>query len=259
MKRKLQGLICIVIFILFITTGCNKETKVAEDLQETPKDEVQIQEELQIDQEALQIDTNRIEEDVKEEKSAEVLPTENIPPAEAEKQKEEQKIPELKPEVKQEEQSKIPEGPALHFEGSALNQETYISLEALKKMEAAVIEDEYFALNSYGTREYFHFKGVAIGYLIENVIKPSKEAKTVTFIAEDGYAKAYTIQEVKRTDYIDEQNPDKTYKMMIAWEENHQQYDSKKGSPFRLVVGQKEEGDVNKPNWVQNIKTIQID
>ena len=47
--------------------------------------------------------------------------------------------------------------------------------------------------------------------------------------------------------------------MILAWEENGREYDLKKGNPFRLVVGQRKPGDVNKPYWVNYVRTIRID
>lgn len=147
----------------------------------------------------------------------------------------------------------------LYIEGSGVEEEGSISLRELKDMKDALVDDDYFSLNSYGTKEYFHFKGIGLNDIFEQTIKLKEEASTVTFIAEDGYEIEYSMEEAKREDYIDEQDPEKKYKMIIAWEENGKKYDVKDGSPFRLVVGQKEEGDLNKPNWVQHLKTIQID
>lgn len=69
----------------------------------------------------------------------------------------------------------------------------------------------------------------------------------------------FTLEQVKKQDYIDEQNEDMLYPMIIAWEENNVEYDDSEGSPFKLVVGQKEAGDVNKPQWVSNISKIIIE
>ena len=69
----------------------------------------------------------------------------------------------------------------------------------------------------------------------------------------------FTLEQVKRQDYIDETNPVAKYPMIIAWEENDEEYNSKEGAPYKLVVGQKEAGDVNKPQWVSNIDRIVIE
>ena len=52
----------------------------------------------------------------------------------------------------------------------------------------------------------------------------------------------YTLADVQRDDYVDEQNPGVKHKMILAWEEDGIEYDSQQGNPFRLVVGQKETG-----------------
>jgi len=81
----------------------------------------------------------------------------------------------------------------------------------------------------------------------------------VKFVASDGYTVEIAVEEALREDYIDEENPEKKYPVIIAWHENGKDYDLDKGYPFRLVIGQKEPGDVNKPQWVQNIAKIVIE
>jgi DMSO/TMAO reductase YedYZ molybdopterin-dependent catalytic subunit len=149
-------------------------------------------------------------------------------------------------------------GNLLIIDGEGLNNPARLSLKDLQSMPEGLVEDSYFSLNNWGTKEYFTFKGISLWYLLKNAgIKDA--AKQVVITAKDGYSVTYTVAEVKRDDYIDEQNPDKKYKMIIAWEENGKPYDPSKGYPFRLVAGQKAPGDINKPNWVQNVQSIRVD
>lgn len=134
-----------------------------------------------------------------------------------------------------------------------------ISLDELKAMGDMIYEADFYSLNSFGTTGYTHFKGVNLWSLLESNSLISDEASKVTVVAEDGYKMEFTIEQVKRQDYIDETNPDAKHPMIIAWEENGEEYSSKEGSPFKLVVGQKEAGDVNKPQWVSNIDKIVIE
>lgn len=120
------------------------------------------------------------------------------------------------------------------------------------------IEDDFFSLNSYGTKEYFHFRGVKMKAILDKV-GLNRNTATVSFIASDGYKQELTLEQALREDYIDEQNPDKKYPVIIAWHENGEDYNAEKGAPFRLVIGQKESGDVNKPLWVQNLAKIIVD
>ena len=79
------------------------------------------------------------------------------------------------------------------------------------------------------------------------------------FIAEDGYQVEFSLEDVVKEDYIDEQNPSVKLKMILAWEENGTESDPQTGYPLQLVVGQREPGDVNKPYWVRNVNTIRVD
>lgn len=146
----------------------------------------------------------------------------------------------------------------IQITGPGVQNEITVTLGEMQAMAENIIEDDYFSINSYGTREYFHFKGVWIWPLLEKA-KIKDDAKSVSFIAEDGYTVSYTPEEVRRDDYIDEEDPEKKYKMILAWEENGTAYNPEDGNPFRLVVGQKEEGDVNKPYWVFNVSTIEVE
>ncbi len=145
------------------------------------------------------------------------------------------------------------------LEGPDLENPIKISLAELKAMDADLIEDDYFSINSYGTEEYFHFKGVWIWALINQYVELTENYSTATFIAEDNYTISFNLNELKREDYIDQNNPDKKYKMIIAWEEDSEPYDPVEGNPFRLVLGQREIGDINKPLWVQQVAKIIIE
>jgi DMSO/TMAO reductase YedYZ molybdopterin-dependent catalytic subunit len=149
--------------------------------------------------------------------------------------------------------------PHITIEGSGVKNEILITLEELKNMHDEIIEENYFSLNTYGTEEDFHFKGVWVWGLLQKKASLQEEATIVSFIAEDGYTVQYTLEDVRRDNYINEKDPAKKYKIILAWEENNTEYDPKEGSPFRLVVGQKEPGDINKPFWVRNVIKIKID
>ena len=152
----------------------------------------------------------------------------------------------------------IPVGTVL-IEGDGVEEKASFTLEELKAMEDGIVEADYFSINSYGTKKYFHFKGVWVWHLLQEKVSFKDNASKVSFIAEDGYKAEFTLDEVKRDDYIDQQNPGTKYKMILAWEENGREYNPAEGNPFQLVIGQREPGDVNKPYWVRYVKTIRID
>lgn len=136
--------------------------------------------------------------------------------------------------------------------------ELKLSMDDLKAMKDIAFEADFYWLNSYGTTGYTHFKGLKLWDLLETqaLIKP--EAAIVTIRAQDGYSMEFTPDQIKM-EYMDETNPDNKYPMIIAWEENGQEYSPDEGAPYKLVVGQKEAGDVNKPQWVSNIDVILVE
>lgn len=133
-----------------------------------------------------------------------------------------------------------------------------LSLDELKAMEDLIFEGDFYSLNNFGTTQHTRFKGVNLWGLLEKAQIASDAAK-VRIVATDGYEMEFTVDEVKRQDYIDETNPDVKLPMIIAWEENGQEYDIEEGPPYKLVVGQKESGDINKPQWVSNIDRIIVE
>jgi hypothetical protein len=146
----------------------------------------------------------------------------------------------------------------LEIKGEGITKEVRLTLDELKAMQEGLIEDDYFALNSYGSEGYTRFKGVWIWHVLQNSVVLEDDASTIKIIAVDDYQVEFTLDEVKRDDYIDQNQPEKKYKMILAWEEDGREADPEQGNPFQLAVGQKEPGDVNKPYWVRHIKTIII-
>jgi hypothetical protein len=147
----------------------------------------------------------------------------------------------------------------LLIEGGGVKEKITFTLEELKSMEDGLVEADYFSKNSYGTEEYLHCKGIWVWYLLREKASLKEHASIVSFIADDGYKAEYTLEDVKREDYLDEHNPETGYKMILAWEIDGKENASRKESPFQLVVGQREPGDTNRPYWVRFVKTILVD
>ena len=145
------------------------------------------------------------------------------------------------------------------IEGKAVEGKASFTPEDLKSMKDGLVEADYFSINSYGSKGYSHFKGIWVWHILSEKVSLKEHASKVSFIAEDGYQVEYTLEEVKREDYIDQQNPETKYRMILAWEENGIEYDPAMGNPFQLVVGQRETGEQNRPYWVRNVKIIRVD
>jgi DMSO/TMAO reductase YedYZ molybdopterin-dependent catalytic subunit len=134
-----------------------------------------------------------------------------------------------------------------------------LSLDELKAMEDLGYSETFYSLNSFGTTEYTDFKGIKLWPLLQEKAHILEGAETVKIVAIDGYNVSFTINEVKRSDYIDETNQNLQLPIIIAWEENGEAYNPKDGPPYKLVIGQKEPGDINKPQWVRDIDAIIVE
>lgn len=149
-------------------------------------------------------------------------------------------------------------GPALTITGKGVNGDVKLTLSELKEMKDGYFSDDFFALNNYGTKAYFSFSGIKINALLDAAgVKPT--ATKVTFVAEDGYEQSLSLEDARRENYIDEQDDTKQYPVMIAWSENGEAYREADGLPFRMVIGQKAPGDINKPQWVSNVAKIVVE
>ena len=155
------------------------------------------------------------------------------------------------------EELQVDENNILKIEGLVEN-ELKLALNELKTLNDIIFEADFYSLNSFGTTGYTHFKGVKLWDLLEENALIKAEASKISIVAQDGYSMEFTIDQIKM-EYMDETNPDNKYPMIIAWEENGEEYSTDEGAPYKLVVGQKEPGDVNKPQWVSNIDVIIIE
>lgn len=147
------------------------------------------------------------------------------------------------------------QGPSLKIEGKVGNSVTF-TLDELKGMSDIIYTGNYYSLNNFGTTRHDEFKGANLWSLLSQKAQVQSGASKVSIVATDGYSMEFTVDQVKKQDYIDETNPDAKFPMIIAWEENGVEYSSNDGPPFKLIIGQSEPGDINKPQWVSNIDKI---
>ena len=239
-KRSIMLTLLLIAMSLLLVTACTSEAPA-----EAVPAEAQQQQQPQSEAKPSEVP-------VAQEPPAEAVPAEPTPAEETHTAA--VKPSEAAPEPAAEKQK---DKSSLQLEGSGIEKAVTLTLEELKAMEASLVEADVFSLNSYGTKEYFHFKGVKLSAILQSA-GLKKEAAAVTVIASDGYKLELTVEQALREDYIDEQDPGKKYPVIIAWHENGKDYDELEGYPFRLVIGQKEPGDVNKPQWVMNIAKITV-
>jgi DMSO/TMAO reductase YedYZ molybdopterin-dependent catalytic subunit len=260
-------LILILVFS-FSLSGCSpdpeenvsevedEETPVQEDAEKTQADEDNAKEDtensVETDDEDKSDDEENIEEVPEEESEGENPSYDDTNNQESEESEEEYESSDTE-EDNQEEEINM-----LEIEGSVENPLS-LSLDDLKAMEDLIYSGTFYSLNNFGTAEYTDFTGVKLWNLLKEKALISEEATTVKVVAVDGYSMEFTVDQIKRDDYIDETNQDLKLPVIIAWEENGEEYNPQDGPPYKLVIGQKEPGDVNKPQWVRDIDKIIVE
>lgn len=274
MERPVYKILLILLLVLSISlTGCN----LFNDVEDETSSNEEVQTENEIDKEAE--DEEQIREKI-EEKNEEIKNNKDITKEVEEQQNNDAPVSNIsnnsidsKPAAVEtpttttqpqsndnvnEAPSTEKEGHTLKIEGKVQNNVTF-TLDELKEMSDIIYESSYYSLNNFGTTRHDTFKGVNLWGLLNQKAQIQSDASKVTILAVDGYSMEFTVDQVKKQDYIDETNPDAKFPMIIAWEENGVEYSSDDGPPFKLIVGQTEAGDTNKPQWVSNIDKIIVE
>ena len=250
-KFKNSSILIIVLLIIAISiVGCSsKKTNVEESI--ALLDEKV--EEQEIEKEDVEDNNDLDEEEIELADKGE-----NEPVLQAEEAVPDKEVEKDSPVEVEEKEEVVEKKNAIKIKGKVGVESTF-ALDDLKKMTEIIFEDDFYSLNNFGTTSYTHFRGVNLWKLLEEKTKISPDATYIKIIATDGYEVEFTVDQVKRQDYIDETNSDKAFPMIIAWEEKGQEYDSSEGPPYKLIVGQAEAGDVNKPQWVSKIDRIIVE
>lgn len=220
----------------------DEEDIQVEDLEESEEDE---DTEDMKDEEELEETAKEIEKEIKE----------SLSNTESEKSEPEKEDKEEKEEVESPLEEKAN---GMYIEGK-VGKPLSLNLEDLKAMNDIIFKGNFYSLNNFGTTAHTEFKGVNLWSLLKAKAEILDDASKVKIIASDGYEMEFTVEQVKRQDYIDETDDTAKFPIIIAWEENGEEYDLDDGLPFKLVVGQKEAGDINKPQWVSNIEKIVVE
>ncbi|MDY0236270.1 MAG: molybdopterin-dependent oxidoreductase [Gudongella sp.] len=269
MKRKISILLVFLLAFAVIFTACKKQDELSENVVDNPDEIVQeveqepeeavIEEDAELEQEVVTEEESLEEEQVIETEVEAEEPKAEEPKAEEPKQ-EEPKVEEAKPEeVEVEQPEPVDEREnTLKVQGK-VNTELSLSLAELQSFTDIGFSGTFYSLNSFGTTDHTDFKGVNLWLLLKNKAGILDSATTVKVIAVDGYEMQFSIAQIKRADYIDETDQDVKLPVVIAWQENGEDYSINDGPPYKLVIGQKEPGDVNKPQWVSNIDKIIVE
>ena len=280
MKRKINILLVFLLAFAVLFTGCKKQDESSGDLdksdeiaQEVEQEEPVVEEDPVVDEEPAVEEEPAVDEEpaveeqpvideeatVKDQPVIDEEATVKDQPAVEEKPKDQSKPAEAKAEEPKQEEKPVDERKnTLKVQGNVSN-ELSLSLAELQDYTDIGFSGTYYSLNSFGTTQHTDFKGVNLWLLLKDKAGISDSATTVKVIAVDGYEMQFSIAQVKRSDYIDETDQDVKLPVIIAWQENGEDYSINDGPPYKLVIGQKEPGDVNKPQWVSNIDKIIVE
>ncbi|NLK52470.1 MAG: hypothetical protein GX295_08515 [Syntrophomonadaceae bacterium] len=149
----------------------------------------------------------------------------------------------------------------LVVEGAALTQKKLYSLDDLKAMTDIMVTDTYFsrgkAKGTWAAEQHDTFTGVSLYKLLLDKIGLKTLPMGIKVIGEDGYTKVFTLEEVTGL-YMDETRPNAKLEMIIAWSQNGTEFKNQSSQPFRIITGQKYEGDYNRQDWVNYAKKILV-
>ncbi len=274
MKRYLIVILALVLVSSFFLAGCSKKEvvekplEVAEEetstigLEEVPS-QIEGDVEEPIDEvEPAKENTDEVDQVIVEEPEKEIEEEAEEPELVSEDPVVEEPIEEpveVEPVVEEPiEEEIVIEGFAIKIEGQVAIPLT-LGLSQLKELDDLIYSNDYYSLNSFGTTGHTNFKGIKLWDLLTKEAQVLSSASRVRIVATDGYEMSFGINDVIRQDYIDETDQSKQLPIIIAWEENGVEYDGEKNPPYKLVVGQREPGDVNKPLWVSNIDKIIVE
>ncbi len=153
----------------------------------------------------------------------------------------------------------------LTITGDAVDKPVYLSMEDLKQMQIAYVEQSFSSVNNYPTRKFVVGKGVNLLYLLEQAGMKSS-AKSILIEAADGYKAALTRDQLLEQRYRypnllsgSNAKPEEV-KPMLAWafREGQDFSQAREDGQLRLLIGQKGINNVNTAVSVQMVSKISI-
>ncbi len=146
--------------------------------------------------------------------------------------------------------------------GAGVKTSQEFTLNELKKMKNLTVSAKYYSRGKekpgWAKASHNDFTGVLLYELLADKVGLTDSASRVKIIAEDGYVQVFSLKDLK-ADYIDETDSSKKLRMIIAWSQDGQEYEASQGAPFRLIMGQKYDGEYNRLKWVSLISRIVVE
>lgn len=135
----------------------------------------------------------------------------------------------------------------LQVSGPGTDNPKGFTLSDLQQATDGVKSLTYSTLNNFGTVGTKDITGIAVPYLLDELIGLNDRAESVTFYADDGYNRTFRLDDQGAYGIDKDGNP-----LLLAWLEDG------KSVGLRLVIGQTSAEHVNLPNWVSNVAKIVV-
>lgn len=159
----------------------------------------------------------------------------------------------------------------LKISGNGAKKLVTTTVREIETLQDYIFKADYCLLNNQGTTNLSTFKGIDLYQYLNKEIGFKAGAAGVKIIASDGWSKTFTLEELAKTDYINQESSAGDLKVMLAYgcnekplvpEDSSGGYDAdakNSGGPLWFIIGQTQAGDVNNSKCIKNVAEIEIE
>lgn len=158
----------------------------------------------------------------------------------------------------------------ISIKGTGVKKEATIKVSEVEEMIDFITIQKYYVLNQKEVGEEIEYKGIGLYDFLRQTVGLQPNAEKILVTAADGYVKEFTVQDIIKSDYINEKSNTNNLKMMMAYGKNGKPLVPGKkdtgfdeaakndGGPLQIVVGQKSKRDKNSSSFIKSIKKIEV-
>ena len=147
----------------------------------------------------------------------------------------------------------------LTIKGDGVEKEMTFSRADMEALNGVIERQCYSSMNNFPTEKTEYIEGAPLKYLLEQAgLKDT--AQMITFIASDGYARTFTVRELLDAPryYFPQTGEKQPAPAMIALKSSPDGFDKLETDDFRLVMGQRANGEQTYPWFVKYLSTIEV-
>lgn len=147
----------------------------------------------------------------------------------------------------------------LIIKGDGVTQEVSFTRAELEAMTKGKVQAQYSVTNNFPTDKMLYRQGITLQDLLQRAgVKES--ARQLKFIASDGYARSFTVQELLQDQrYCFAADGKKTpVPVLIAMKDSGQSFETMSDIEMVLTMGQRVPGEQNNPWFVKYLQTIEV-